>query len=145
MNTQKIEYGFTGRYAHSAENLANKAIEILGCSVDQAKRLGNSFMADYGKLKKVTKDDGVTLKFGKLDKDGNISITEIETMASSGIATPAISIARAVYQLDKVISLKNGMLWGESNVTLVKRLNDWLFEVKEAIEIEEEAGALVNA
>ena len=75
MNTNKIEWSFTGRYAMQAENLANGAMNYFACNEDQAKRFGMAFMADYGNRKKETENDGITLRFGKLDKDGNIKIT----------------------------------------------------------------------
>lgn len=138
MNTQKIDWKFTGRYAHTCENLANRAMSIFSCSESNARRLANAFAADYGKRKFTTKEDGITLRFGKLDKDGNISITEVESMISKGLATPALSIANAVFLLDKAISLKNGMVWDECTIQLIPSLHKWLFEIKDSEQLESE-------
>lgn len=122
-NTDKVS--FSGKYRAYAENLANNAMNYFGCSVAQAQRLGDAFMADWGKL--VSKQDSeFKTIIGSISTNGDVSGRDIETVTRSGKASPAISIAKLVVEVEKC--RKYGMLFKDTSIGMVSTLNDWLFQ-----------------
>lgn len=134
MNTTKevIKWSFVGRFAMVQRNIAENAMRFLGCTKAQAERLANAFASDYGNWVKVAKDNGLKLKYGAPNKDEHFTITqidEIETLIKA--PSPALSIVRSLYVADKAFTLKSGYLRDECQLTLVARLNNWLFQAED--------------
>lgn len=128
------------------EAMASNAMSFLQCNKEQAERLANAFAADYGNWLKVAKDKGLKLKYGAVDKNQHFTVTQIDEMeVEIKNPSPAMTIARTLYILDRAFTLKSGILRNESQVTLIARLNDWLFQVQDKETEIEDKGALVNA
>jgi hypothetical protein len=132
------KWTFQGRYAIDQENLANRAMMFLGCNAEQAVRLANAFASDYGNYAKTLKDAKAgRVSAGQSNKDGWFKITEKQVEeAIIKNPSPALSIFQSLHLVDKVFSLKNGIVPAQCSVTLIARLNDWLFQVPEVKEEE---------
>lgn len=125
----KIVWSFQGRYATAMQGIAENAMRFLGCNKHQAERLANAFASDYGNWFKFAKDKGLKLKFSAVDADKHFTISQIDEL-STVITNPsaALTIGRTLAVIDKVLTLKNGIIRDDCNIKLASHLNDWLFQ-----------------
>lgn len=125
----KSVWSFQGRYASAMQGIAENAMRFLNCSTHQAERLANAFAADYGSWLKAAKDKGLKLKFSAVDADKHFTVTQIDEL-STVITNPsaALTIGRTLAVVDKVLTLKNGILRDDCLIQLAPHLHDWLFQ-----------------
>lgn len=131
-NTQEVTLGkFDGKFKVLAASVYNSSQVYFGCSPEQAHRLGNAVMADYGKvMKNAVIEQDETKKYssiGSVSSTGEVKLTHKDTLKASGEATPSLCIARACQQIDSI--LKSGIVYQETRTKLVKSLHNWLFEI----------------
>lgn len=117
----KVDFG-SGRYSKVMFSLYSDAKNYLGIDSKKAERLARSFGAELGRLSQAEVKE---IKFGKLGKNGDISLKEVCESIKLTV-TPAISIAKVINVVDSARS--QGLKYAGTRIELDDRLTEWLNE-----------------